>query len=316
MGLRARRDEVRDSKRGMVAPRTARKPRATPLDLAPGGSVPASLQSYLRQIRRTRLLTAEEEKALARRAQAGELVARQLLASANLRLVASIAQKYLGVGLSLADLIQEGNVGLLKAIDKFDPELGFRFTTYATWWIRQAITRALGDKGRTIRLPVHLIENLMKVQSAQQRLTQELGRDPTEVEVAEAVRLPAAKIRELWAVPQEVASLDAPLTGGSGDGAESRLIDRLAEEVPEIGALDALTERQMIEEITRLLKTLNPRERAVINLRFGLKDGEVHPLGEIGLRYGVSRERIRQIELTALAKLREHGAEHLRDYLG
>ncbi len=254
---------------------------------------------YLREIGRVPLLSSEEEIALAVKIAQGDEVAKQRLTEANLRLVVSIAKKYVGRGMYFLDLIQEGNVGLIKAVDKFDYTKGFKFSTYATWWIRQAITRAIADQARTIRIPVHMVETINRLKKIQSQLLHENGYEPSEEVIAEKMGLPVERVREIMRVAQEPVSMETPI----GPEEDSRLMDFIKDEealAPDEAALKTITN----EDIDSVLHTLTPREEAVIRLRFGLKDGRCHTLEEVGMEFNVTRERIRQIEAKALRKLR------------
>ncbi len=260
-----------------------------------------SIRLYLCEIGKVPLLTAKEEIDLARAIRRGDQTAKQRLAEANLRLVVSIAKKYIGRGLSFLDLIQEGNIGLFRAVEKFDPNRGFKFSTYATWWIRQAITRAIADQARTIRIPVHMVETINKLTHAQRRLVQELGREPLIEELAAEMDMDIKKVRHIMKISQDIVSLEAPV----GTEEDSKLGDFIEDD-------DALspsdvTNRQIIKEnIHEMLQYLSPRERKIIEMRFGLKDGVGHTLEEVGHEFNVTRERIRQIEAKVLQKLKEH----------
>ncbi len=254
---------------------------------------------YLREIGRVPLLSTEEEVQLAIKINDGDEQAKQRLTEANLRLVVSIAKKYVGRGMYFLDLIQEGNVGLIKAVDKFDYTKGFKFSTYATWWIRQAITRAIADQARTIRIPVHMVETINRLKKIQSQLLHENGYEPSEELIAEKMNLPVERIREIMRVAQEPVSMETPI----GPEEDSRLMDFIRDEdalAPDEAALKTITN----EDIDSVLKTLTDREEAVIRLRFGLHDGRCHTLEEVGLEFDVTRERIRQIEAKALRKLR------------
>lgn len=254
---------------------------------------------YLREIGRVPLLSSEEEIALAIKIAEGDEHAKQRLTEANLRLVVSIAKKYVGRGMYFLDLIQEGNVGLIKAVDKFDYTKGFKFSTYATWWIRQAITRAIADQARTIRIPVHMVETINRLKKIQSQLLHENGYEPSEEVIAEKMGLPVERVREIMRVAQEPVSMETPI----GPEEDSRLMDFIKDEealAPDEAALKTITN----EDIDSVLHTLTPREEAVIRLRFGLKDGRCHTLEEVGMEFNVTRERIRQIEAKALRKLR------------
>ncbi len=260
-----------------------------------------SIRLYLCEIGKVALLTGKEEIDLAKRIKKGDQTAKQRLAEANLRLVVSIAKKYIGRGLSFLDLIQEGNIGLFRAVEKFDPDRGFKFSTYATWWIRQAITRAIADQARTIRIPVHMVETINKLTHAQRRLVQELGREPLVEELAAEMDMDVKKVRHILKISQDIVSLEAPV----GTEEDSKLGDFIEDD-------DALspseaTNRQLIKEnIHEMLQYLSPRERKIIEMRFGLKDGVGHTLEEVGHEFRVTRERIRQIEAKVLQKLKEH----------
>ncbi|MFA6024515.1 MAG: RNA polymerase sigma factor RpoD [Candidatus Gracilibacteria bacterium] len=271
-----------------------------------------SIRMYLCEIGKVDLLTAKEEADLARKIAKGDQSAKAKLAEANLRLVVSIAKKYIGRGLSFLDLIQEGNIGLFRAVEKFDPNRGFKFSTYATWWIRQAITRAIADQARTIRIPVHMVETINKLTHTQRRLVQELGREPLVEELAAEMDMDEKKVRHILKISQDIVSLEAPV----GAEEDSKLGDFIEDD-------DALspseqTNRQLIKEnIHEMLQYLSPRERKIIEMRFGLKDGIGHTLEEVGNEFGVTRERIRQIEAKVLHKLREHPKSvKIRAYFG
>ena len=254
---------------------------------------------YLREIGRVPLLSSGEEIELAIKIGDGDMKAKQRLTEANLRLVVSIAKKYVGRGMYFLDLIQEGNVGLIKAVDKFDYTKGFKFSTYATWWIRQAITRAIADQARTIRIPVHMVETINRLKKIQSQLLHENGYEPSEELIAEKMGLPVQRITEIMRVAQEPVSMETPI----GPEEDSRLMDFIRDEdaqAPDEAALKTITN----EDIDNVLKTLTPREESVIRLRFGLKDGRCHTLEEVGSEFNVTRERIRQIEAKALRKLR------------
>ncbi len=254
---------------------------------------------YLREIGRVPLLSTDEEIKLAEKISDGDEYAKQRLTEANLRLVVSIAKKYVGRGMHFLDLIQEGNVGLIKAVDKFDYTKGFKFSTYATWWIRQAITRAIADQARTIRIPVHMVETINRLKKIQSQLLHENGYEPSEELIAEKMNLPVERVREIMRVAQEPVSMETPI----GPEEDSRLMDFIRDEdalAPDEAALKAITN----EDIDNVLRTLTAREEAVIRLRFGLQDGRCHTLEEVGSEFNVTRERIRQIEAKALRKLR------------
>ena len=265
-----------------------------------------SVRMYLSEIGRTELLSSDEEIRLAKRIEKGDAKAKQHLAEANLRLVVSISKKYIGRGLSFLDLVQEGNIGLFRAVEKFDPYRGFKFSTYATWWIRQAITRAIADQARTIRIPVHMVETINRLTHTQRRLMQELGRDPTVEELAQEMTengkpLSPKKVRHILKISQDIVSLEAPV----GSEEDSKLADFIEDE--DAVSPDDATNRQLLKEnIHLLLKLLQPRERKIVEMRFGLVDGIGHTLEEVGKDFGVTRERIRQIEAKVMQKLREH----------
>ena len=264
-----------------------------------GVSLDDPVKLYLKEIGRVPLLSSDEEIELAKKIIDGDEGAKKRLAEANLRLVVSIAKRYVGRGMYFLDLIQEGNVGLIKAVEKFDYTKGFKFSTYATWWIRQAITRAIADQARTIRIPVHMVETINRLKKAQSQLLHENGREPSEEQIAEAMDLPIERVREIMRVAQETVSMETPI----GPEEDSRLMDFIRDEdalAPDEAALKTITN----EDIDSVLKTLTPREEAVIRLRFGLEDGRCHTLEQVGLQFQVTRERIRQIEAKALRKLR------------
>jgi len=260
-----------------------------------------SIRLYLCEIGRVNLLSGKEEIELAKRIAKGDQSAKSLLAEANLRLVVSIAKKYIGRGLSFLDLIQEGNIGLFRAVEKFDPDRGFKFSTYATWWIRQAITRAIADQARTIRIPVHMVETINKLTHAQRRLVQELGREPLLEELAAEMDMDIKKVRHIMKISQDIVSLEAPV----GTEEDSKLGDFIEDD--EALSPAEVTNRQLLKEnIHEMLQYLSARERKIIEMRFGLKDGVGHTLEEVGKEFQVTRERIRQIEAKVLQKLKEH----------
>ncbi|HEX7963612.1 MAG TPA: RNA polymerase sigma factor RpoD [Candidatus Saccharimonadales bacterium] len=271
-----------------------------------------SVRLYLREIGKIPLLSAEEELALAKRVVAGDKDAKDKMAEANMRLVVSIAKRYVGRGLDLLDLIQEGNTGLLRAVEKFDPDKGFKFSTYATWWIRQAITRAIADQARTIRIPVHMVETINKLLRTQRRLTQELNREPTNEEIANAMEIEVDKVEHIMKIKQDISSLDASIRD---DEEESVLADFIEDE-DTISPEESATNQLLKEQVKEMLAALTEREQKIIKLRFGLEDGKQHTLEEVGQEFSVTRERIRQIEAKALAKLRKHkDARKLHDYI-
>jgi len=266
--------------------------------------LPDAVQMYLKSIGRTPLLTGKEEKELAKRSEQGDEEARQRLVQANLRLVVSIAKHYVNrsSNLGILDLIQEGNIGLSRAVDKFDYRKGFKFSTYATWWIRQAITRALADQSRTIRIPVHMVETISKYTQIRRRLAQELGRDPLAEEVAIEMGIAVEKVRHIQEISQEVLSLESPVGDEDGDSTLSEFIKDEKSLTPDQMTSHALLREKLIE----IMNDLTPREREIITMRFGLEDGVTHTLEEVGKKFGVTRERIRQIEAKALEKMRDH----------
>jgi len=338
---RARREEAVDDLMARQSPRPGRA-RITAYSGDHGGGAADPVHTYLKEIGRVSLLTAEDEVVLAKAIEQGggaheELLAheaqdkrlateervrlqrlarrgqqaKEALIEANLRLVVSIAKRYRNRGLAFLDLIQEGNLGLMRAVEKFDYTKGFKFSTYATWWIRQAITRALADQGRTIRIPVHMVETINKVVRVQRQLLQEFGREPTVEEIASRVEFPIERVREIQRINQDTVSLEQPM-GDEEDFSLSDLIEDQEAEVPD----DAATRSMLHEAVRDALATLPAREREVMELRFGLEDGRVRTLEEVGKAFGVTRERIRQIEAKTLAKLRHpNAARPLRDFL-
>jgi len=271
-----------------------------------------SIQMYLREIGKVSLLTGNEEVELAKRITKGDVAARKKLTEANLRLVVSIAKKYMGRNLGLLDLIQEGNLGLFRAVEKFDWRKGYKFSTYATWWIRQAITRALADQSRTIRIPVHMVETLNKYAQAERSLVQDLGREPLPEEIAAEMGIEVEKVYHLKKISQETVSIDSPV--GEDDGEDSSLGDFIVDE--ETTKPNEVAGRQILKEyVGKILADLDPREQKILKMRFGLEDGVTHTLEEVGEEFGVTRERIRQIESKALERIREHiDINKLRDY--
>lgn len=274
-----------------------------------------SVRMYLREIGRIPLLSIEEEMELAQKALEGDRRAKDKMAEANMRLVVSIAKRYSGRGLDLLDLIQEGNTGLLKAVEKFDPEKGFKFSTYATWWIRQAITRAIADQARTIRIPVHMVETINKLMRVTRRLTQELNREPTNEEIAKELDIEPEKVEYIQKIKQDITSLDAGIGRDGDDGEESTLGDFIEDEdtkSPE----ESTTIQMLKDQVSEILGSLSDRERKIIEMRFGLNGTKSHTLEEVGLEFAVTRERIRQIEAKALLKLRKHkDSKKLHEYL-
>lgn len=272
-----------------------------------------SVRLYLREIGKIPLLTPEQEIELATRVKEGDKDAKDQMAEANMRLVVSIAKKYVGRGLDLLDLIQEGNTGLLRAVEKFDPTRGFKFSTYATWWIRQAITRAIADQARTIRIPVHMVETINKLMRTQRRMTQEMGREPTNEELAKEMDMEVDKVDHIMKIKQEISSLDAPVRDEEEDSKLGDFIEDEESDTPE----ESATQQLLKEHVNTMLDILTPREQKILKMRFGLEDGRTHTLEEVGQEFGVTRERIRQIEAKALAKLRKNReSRDLRDYLG
>lgn len=278
---------------------------------AEGVALDDPVKAYLKEIGQVPLLSAEEEQTLARAARAGDADARRRLSEANLRLVVSVAKRYAGRGLPFLDLIQEGNLGLMKAAEKFEPDRGFKFSTYATWWIRQSITRAIADQGRTIRIPVHLVEHINRVRKTAGELLRKNGREPTAEEIAVRLEMEPDRVRELLQLAQEPVSLETPV----GEEEDAHLEDFIQDE--EAGVPVDEAGRQLLRrELMSVLKSLTPREERVITLRFGLDDGRPRTLEELGKEFNVTRERIRQIEAKALRKLRHPSrAKRLRDYL-
>lgn len=300
-------------------PQPAQSSEDTPID-AINLSVPDGVSSddpvrlYLKEIGKYPLLTTEEEIALAKQIAEGtpeeQAAAKKKLSEANLRLVVSIAKRYVGRGMQFLDLIQEGNLGLIKAAEKFDYTKGYKFSTYATWWVRQAITRAIADQARTIRIPVHMVETINKLIRVNRQLAQELGRDPTPAEIAKEMGISESKVREIIKIAQEPVSLETPI----GEEEDSHLGDFIEDENAPAPA-EVASNAMMREQLQEVLHTLTPREEKVIRLRFGLEDGQAHTLEEVGKEFNVTRERIRQIEAKALRKIRHHGrSKKLRDY--
>ena len=281
------------------------------LSVPEGVSIDDPVRMYLKEIGRVPLLTAEEEVALAKRMEAGDEEAQKRLAEANLRLVVSIAKRYVGRGMLFLDLIQEGNLGLIKAVEKFDYNKGYKFSTYATWWIRQAITRAIADQARTIRIPVHMVETINKLIRVSRQLLQQLGREPTPEEIAKEMEISVERVREIMKIAQEPVSLETPI----GEEEDSHLGDFIEDQDAPAPA-DAASFMLLKEQLEDVLDTLTPREEKVLRLRFGLDDGRARTLEEVGQNFGVTRERIRQIEAKALRKLRHPSrSRKLKDFL-
>jgi RNA polymerase primary sigma factor len=271
-----------------------------------------SVRLYLREIGKIPLLNPEEELSLAHKVKEGDKDAKDKMAEANMRLVVSIAKRYSGRGLDFLDLIQEGNTGLLRAVEKFDPDKGFKFSTYATWWIRQAITRAIADQARTIRIPVHMVETINKLLRTQRRLTQELNREPTNEEIAAAMDMEVDKVEYVMKIKQDITSLDANVRDDDDDSVLADFIEDDEAVSPE----DAATTQLLKEQVKDMLGVLTDREQKILKMRFGLEDGKSHTLEEVGQEFSVTRERIRQIEAKALSKLRKHkDAKKLYEYL-
>ena len=304
---------------GVVVTRDAdtapQQPESLPEDLdlsmPEGISIDDPVRMYLKEIGRVPLLTAEEEIEIAQRMEQGDEEAKKKLAEANLRLVVSIAKRYVGRGMLFLDLIQEGNLGLIKAVEKFDYRKGYKFSTYATWWIRQAITRAIADQARTIRIPVHMVETINKLIRVSRQLLQEFGREPTPEEIAKHMGISENKVREIIKIAQEPVSLETPI----GEEEDSHLGDFLEDETA-LAPAEAASHALMKEQLWDVLDTLTPREEKVLRLRFGLDDGHQRTLEEVGKEFNVTRERIRQIEAKALRKLRHPSrSKKLKDYL-
>lgn len=281
------------------------------LSVPDGVSIEDPVRMYLKEIGKVPLLTAEEEIELAKRMELGDEEAKKRLAEANLRLVVSIAKRYVGRGMLFLDLIQEGNLGLIKAVEKFDYRKGYKFSTYATWWIRQAITRAIADQARTIRIPVHMVETINKLIRVSRQLLQELGREPIPEEIAEEMNMPVERVREILKISQEPVSLETPI----GEEEDSHLGDFIQDDNVPVPA-DAAAFTLLKEQLVEVLSTLTDREQKVLRLRFGLDDGRARTLEEVGKEFNVTRERIRQIEAKALRKLRHPSrSRKLKDYL-
>ena len=276
-----------------------------------GISIDDPVKVYLKEIGRVPLLSAEEEVELAIKMSQGDVAAKKRLSEANLRLVVSIAKRYVGRGMQFLDLIQEGNLGLIKAVEKFDHTKGFKFSTYATWWIRQAITRAIADQARTIRIPVHMVETINKVKKVNSQLLHENGHEPTNEQIAEKLEMPVEKVREIMRVAQEPVSLETPI----GEEEDSHLGDFIPDEDAPAPS-DVASHTMLKEQLAEVLSTLTPREEKVLRLRFGIEDGRSRTLEEVGKEFNVTRERIRQIEAKALRKLRHPSrSKKLKDFL-
>lgn len=310
-------DDLGDASLDVITFDTPDMPKAADPDLSIGVdnknvAMDDPVKVYLKEIGRVPLLSSEEEIDLAIRISENDPVAKQRLAEANLRLVVSIAKRYVGRGMQFLDLIQEGNLGLIKAVDKFDYTKGFKFSTYATWWIRQAISRAIADHARTIRIPVHMVETINRVSRANHELLQELGHEPSPEEIAHKLHLPLEKVEEVMRIGQEPISLETPV----GEEDDSHLGDFIQDDEAEEPA-DAASYAMLREQLAGVLKTLTPREERVLRLRYGLTDGRMHTLEEVGEEFNVTRERIRQIEAKALRKLRHPSrSKVLKDFLG
>jgi len=273
-----------------------------------GAELPDSVQTYLKEIGKTDLLTTEEERELAKRIEKGDKEARQQFIKANLRLVVSIAKRYVNRSphLSILDLVQEGNIGLARAVSKFDYRRGFKFSTYATWWIRQAITRALADQSRTIRIPVHMVETISKYTQAKRHLVQELGREPLPEEIAIEMGIAVEKVHHIQKISQEVVSLEAPV----GEEDDESALSEFIEDTHSLTPAQIASQTLLKERIREILVDLTPREQKILEMRFGLADGITHTLEEVGKEFQVTRERIRQIEAKALSRIRQHGKSH------
>lgn len=281
------------------------------ISIPEGIAIDDPVRMYLKEIGKVPLLTPDEEIELAKKIEAGDEYAKKKLAEANLRLVVSIAKRYVGRGMLFLDLIQEGNLGLIKAVEKFDYRKGYKFSTYATWWIRQAITRAIADQARTIRIPVHMVETINKLIRVSRQLLQELGRDPIAEEIAQVMEMPVEKVREIMKIAQEPVSLETPI----GEEEDSHLGDFIPDDDAPAPA-EAAAFTMLKEQLINVLDTLTPREEKVLRLRFGLDDGRARTLEEVGKEFNVTRERIRQIEAKALRKLRHPSrSKKLKDYL-
>jgi RNA polymerase primary sigma factor len=311
--LRVQEDEVPERELASIEEENSEEADFENIDLTIPDSVNIEdpVRMYLKEIGKVSLLTAEEEIELAKRMEEGDEDAKKRLAEANLRLVVSIAKRYVGRGMLFLDLIQEGNLGLIKAVEKFDYRKGFKFSTYATWWIRQAITRAIADQARTIRIPVHMVETINKLVRVSRQLLQELGREPTPEEIADKMDIPVERVREIIKISQEPVSLETPI----GEEEDSHLGDFIQDDNVPVPA-EAAAFTLLKEQLDEVLGTLTEREQKVLRLRFGLKDGRARTLEEVGKEFNVTRERIRQIEAKALRKLRHPSrSRKLKDYL-
>ena len=303
--------DMHDDDIDMIEENSEEEPDLLDLSVPDSINIEDPVRMYLKEIGKVPLLTAEEEIELAKRMENGDEEAKKRLAEANLRLVVSIAKRYVGRGMLFLDLIQEGNLGLIKAVEKFDYNKGFKFSTYATWWIRQAITRAIADQARTIRIPVHMVETINKLVRVSRQLLQELGREPTPEEIAERMEIPVERVREILKISQEPVSLETPI----GEEEDSHLGDFIQDDNVPVPA-DAAAFTLLREQLKEVLGTLTEREQKVLRLRFGLDDGRARTLEEVGKEFNVTRERIRQIEAKALRKLRHPSrSRKLKDYL-
>ena len=303
--------DVHDDDIDMIDENSDEEPDMLDLSIPDSINIEDPVRMYLKEIGKVPLLTAEEEIELAKRMENGDEDAKKRLAEANLRLVVSIAKRYVGRGMLFLDLIQEGNLGLIKAVEKFDYNKGFKFSTYATWWIRQAITRAIADQARTIRIPVHMVETINKLVRVSRQLLQELGREPTPEEIAERMEIPVERVREILKISQEPVSLETPI----GEEEDSHLGDFIQDDNVPVPA-DAAAFTLLKEQLVEVLGTLTERDQKVLRLRFGLDDGRARTLEEVGKEFNVTRERIRQIEAKALRKLRHPSrSRKLKDYL-
>ena len=304
-------NDVPEDELDMIEESGEDEPELLDLSVPDSINIEDPVRMYLKEIGKVPLLTAEEEIELAKRMEAGDEDAKKRLAEANLRLVVSIAKRYVGRGMLFLDLIQEWNLGLIKAVEKFDYNKGFKFSTYATWWIRQAITRAIADQARTIRIPVHMVETINKLVRVSRQLLQELGREPTPEEIAERMEIPVERVREILKISQEPVSLETPI----GEEEDSHLGDFIQDDNVPVPA-DAAAFTLLKEQLVEVLGTLTEREQKVLRLRFGLDDGRARTLEEVGKEFNVTRERIRQIEAKALRKLRHPSrSRKLKDYL-